>query len=196
MTICEALLEKEVVPPWYFSLLPNRIWNWNFSFDKRWRLRWSCYWCVFQKLKSKLWCLRNWKMVSAISPFTCGFEGAKNFACRLTAFQRRSLINELKCQISVALILRCFWWIFIPGEAKFYFNTYIKFFSFIFDQNQLKQCKISSNLFINFFYYKNLGMPFSILILVVIHFPLPPKKLIQDTHTIFRGTLTTQATSK
>ena len=39
-------------------------------------------------------------------------------------------------------------------------------------------------------------MPFSVLIHPVIHYRSPRKKLKQETNTIFRGALTTQATSK
>ena len=65
-------------------------------------------------------------------------------------------MNAVKCQIGVALILKCF---------------------FIFDKNQLKQRKISSNLFIVVLTYsikKIQGIPFSILILAVIHYCSPP----------------------
>ena len=95
----------------------------------------------------------------------------------LAAFQSGSLMNALKCQIGVALILKCF---------------------FIFDKNQLKQRKISSNLFIVVLtcsIKKIPGIPFSILILAVIHYCSPPKKLKQETNTIFWGGLPTQATS-
>ena len=119
--------------PWILfpSQLPNRVWYWNFPFDKRWKLVWwSCYWCVFQKLKSNFLRLRTWKITSVmcvtISPFTCSLGGTKNFTGRLTALQRVLLINKLKCLIGVALILKCFWLIFVPGEANFHFNTNIK----------------------------------------------------------------------
>ena len=39
-------------------------------------------------------------------------------------------------------------------------------------------------------------MSFGILILAVINYRSPPNKLIQETNTIFGGTLTTQTTSK
>ena len=124
---------------------PNRVWNWNFSFDKRWwSVRWSCYCCVFRKLKSNFWCTQNWKMKSAVT-VTCKENlfvkvsnrqyhplsylltwGAKNLACCLVTFQSGILMNELKFQIGVALILKCFWWIFVPAEAKFHFNTNTK----------------------------------------------------------------------
>ena len=87
-------------------------------------------------------------------------------------------MNALKCQIGVALILKCF---------------------FIFDKNQLKQRKISSNLFIVVLTCSIKiipGIPFSILILAVIHYCSPQKKLKQETNTIFWGGLPTQATSK
>ena len=69
---------------------------------------------------------------------------------------------------------------------------------FIFDQNQLKHRKISSDLFAVVSASskrKTPRMPFSILIHPVIHYRSPRKKLKQETNTIFRGALTTQATS-
>ena len=68
-----------------------------------------------------------------------------------------------------------------------------------FDQNQLKQRKLSSNLFVVVLTSSTIkvpGMSFGILILAVINYRSPPNKLIQETNTIFGGTLTTQTTSK
>ena len=136
---------------------------------------------------------------SQYHPLLAHFGGAKTFACCQAAFQKGSLMNALKCQIGVALILKCFWWIFIPEEAKFHFNTNIRMLFLHFDQNQLKQRKISSNLFVVVLTSSTIkvpGMSFGILILAVINYRSPPNKLIQETNTIFGGTLTTQTTSK
>ena len=43
-----------------------------------------------------------------VSPFTCSFGCAKNFLRRVVAFESELLMNGLKCQIGVALILKCF----------------------------------------------------------------------------------------
>ena len=171
---------------------------------QKWRLvRWSCYWCVFEKLKSNLWCLRNWKMTSlmsvTISPFTCSLGNAKNFACRLSAFLRESLMNEVNVKEAG------FWSWNVSDEFLFQVKqsstwTQIwKYCSFVFDENQLKQRKISSIFFVVVLTSSTIkipGMPFSIFILAIILHRSPRKKFMQETNTIFRGTLTTQATYK
>ena len=64
-----------------------------------------------------------------------------------------SLMNWLKCKIGLALILKCFWWIFTPREEKFHFNKK----NFIWS----KLIKTTLNILesicgcFNFFYCKN-----------------------------------------
>ena len=80
--------------------LPNRVWNWNFSFDKRWGLvKWSCYWYVFQNLKSNFWCLRNWKMTSAIS-VTC----KENLFVKVSNRQYYPLLAHLGVQKTLLVV--------------------------------------------------------------------------------------------
>ena len=55
---------------------------------------------------------------STVSQFTCSLADAKILVFRLIAFQSESLINRLICQIGVTLILKYFWWIFVPREKE------------------------------------------------------------------------------
>ena len=123
------------------SQLLNMVLNWNLLFDKWWRLvTWSRHWCIFHRLeaisdnvcKIEKWrqelaslvektCLWKFQMYS-ITPFISSPRDAKNLVCRLAAFQSESLMNRLKCQIGVALIVKCYWWIFCPGKKKFHFS--------------------------------------------------------------------------
>ena len=111
----------------------------------------------------------NWMQISEgkqinspqYDPFLAHLWGGKNLSCRLSAFQSGSLMNELKSQAGVTLILKYFWRIFVPGEAKFHTNTKTSFLHI-----WSKSTTTTWNIFelfcgwINFFYYKNPGDTF------------------------------------
>ena len=156
------------------SELLNMVLNWNFLFEKGWRLvTWSRHWCVFHRLeaisdnvcKIEKWrkqlaslvektCLWRFQIYS-IKSFTCSPGDAKHLVCRLAAFQSESLMNRLKCQIGVALIVKCFWWIFGPGEEKFHLNKKNYIWSRLI--KTLNILEFICGCF-NFFYYKNAGI--------------------------------------
>ena len=135
------------------------VWNWNFLLEK-WRrlVTWSRYWFVFTDQQQFLIMSAKLKNDVAIS-VTCrenlfvkvshwsyhsslpSLGHAKILFCCLATFQSNLLMNRLKCHIGVVLNLKCFWWIFALGEAKFHYNTKsysgntTQHLTFIFDQN-------------------------------------------------------------